>query len=222
MHERAKCAKSAEPRRDCILGEVSNHRAKERPMPAYVSSKTFSNKQPRNDLTAEYVRSVLNYNSATGAIWHKPRPIRPENIRHDKIWNARYTAEVARKCKPGSYLAVRLNGASYRAHRLAWLMYYGEWPDSLIDHINGITHDNRIANLRAAKHSENIMNSCMRADNSSGFKGVDYMSSKAAWRARIGINGRNIFLGTYPSPEEAYVAYCAAAVNIHGEFRRVE
>jgi hypothetical protein len=46
----------------------------------------------------------------------------------------------------------------YYAHRLAWLWWFGEWPEGGLDHINRIRNDNRIDNLREATRSENQRN----------------------------------------------------------------
>lgn len=176
--------------------------------------------QPRNDLTADYVRSILNYDHENGILWHKPRPIRPDHARHDKIWNERYATPKLRRSRKGSYLHIKIDGVLYRSHRIAWLYYYGVWPTTLIDHENGVRDDIRIKNLREATFSNNTMNSTKRSDNASGFKGVDYMAKKGLWRARVGISGKNIFLGLFQTPEDAHEAYKAASRELHKEFAR--
>jgi hypothetical protein len=60
-----------------------------------------------------------------------------------------------------------------RAHRLAWRLMTGEWPDDEIDHVNRVKNDNRWSNLRAADHSLNTRNVGVRKDSKSGVKGVN-------------------------------------------------
>lgn len=105
------------------------------------------------------------------------------------------------------YLAIRIDGKSYSAHRLAWLAFYGEWPIGEIDHINRIKTDNRIANLRVASSSQNEWNKNLQKNNKSGYRGVSWCTNELRWRAGIKINGRQIRIGTYDTPEEASVAY---------------
>ena len=52
---------------------------------------------------------------------------------------------------------IGFNGKTYKAHRVAWFLHYGENPGE-IDHINGIRDDNRIENLRVVTHYENMQN----------------------------------------------------------------
>jgi len=56
------------------------------------------------------------------------------------------------------YLRVTLMRREYRLHRLVWLWVHGEHvPDGMvIDHINGVKTDNRIANLRLVTPCQNI------------------------------------------------------------------
>ena len=56
------------------------------------------------------------------------------------------------------YRWIRVLNKRYQAHRLAWLFYYGEWPENEIDHINNDKDDNRITNLRDVTHGENQQN----------------------------------------------------------------
>jgi hypothetical protein len=57
-----------------------------------------------------------------------------------------------------TYISVEVDGVVYRAGRLAWFMYYGKWPEKVIDHINGNPADNRICNLRDVSQQENTLN----------------------------------------------------------------
>ena len=84
------------------------------------------------------------------------------------------------------------------------------------DHINHDTLDNRRSNLRIATHAQNQWNTGVRKCNTSGFKGVDRRGRW--WHARIGVNGKRHFLGSFASPESAHAAYCEAAARLHGRF----
>lgn len=89
------------------------------------------------------------------------------------------------------------------------------------DHINGNTLDNRRANLRVATLTENLRNKRRYKNNMSGFKGVSLVGLKRTpWIANIQVNGNQQKIGCYKTAEEAYAAYCEAAIKLHGEFAR--
>lgn len=88
----------------------------------------------------------------------------------------------------------------------------------IVDHINGIKTDNRLSNLRICTPAQNQHNQKKRMDNTSGYKGVAFRRDSGRFRARISINGKRKNLGSFDSAEEAYEAYCAAAIELHGEF----
>lgn len=90
-----------------------------------------------------------------------------------------------------------------------------------IDHENCDGLDNRKANLRAASHGQNCQNRPKQSNNSSGFKGVSWSSSKNGWKAQIRADRRRHDLGIYATKEAAAAAYHRAAVSLHGEFARV-
>lgn len=58
----------------------------------------------------------------------------------------------------GGYVSIVHLGKGYKAHRLAWLLSFGEWPRDEMDHINGQRDDNRLCNLRAVSHKSNQAN----------------------------------------------------------------
>jgi hypothetical protein len=117
--------------------------------------------------------------------------------------------------KGTGYVSVSIAGQRYMAHRLAWFIVHGTWPAEGIDHINGVRHDNRIANLRPASRSENQQNlrRAMR-NNRLGTLGVCVHKS-GKFQAQITINGRQKHLGLYPTQEAASQAYLAAKAQQH-------
>jgi hypothetical protein len=114
-----------------------------------------------------------------------------------------------------------IDRGQYLRSRLAYLHFYGKWPEGDIDHKNMIKDDDRIENLREATRSKNCANVPKKSTNTTGFKGVWYDKSKRKWAAEIryGVNKRKR-LGRYDSPEKAYEVYCRAAEELHAEFAR--
>lgn len=91
---------------------------------------------------------------------------------------------------------------------------------SIGDHKNGNTLDNTKENLRLCTNTENIVNSGMRKNNTSGFKGVHFVNERRRKKflAKIRANGRNVYLGHFKYAIDAAIAYNNAAVRLHGEF----
>ncbi len=120
----------------------------------------------------------------------------------------------------GGYRHIKINRRYYREHRIAYEFIHGAVPQGMeIDHINGITTDNRIANLRLATHQQNIVNGRHRKNNTSGKKGV-IRHRDGRWRARIHVSGKNVHLGCFTYIENAHHAYMVAARRFFGEFAR--
>ena len=113
---------------------------------------------------------------------------------------------VAGHEKATGYNEIRINGKTYKAHRLAWLYVYGEWPKGEIDHINHDGMDNRISNLRDVSHRENGMNQPIRKNNKSGVNGIHKNKSGKKWLAAIHTNYKVIPLGSFSDKFEAICA----------------
>jgi len=84
-----------------------------------------------------------------------------------------------------------------------------------VDHANRNPLDNRRDNLRLATRSQNGANRA--AWRTSLPKGV-HVAGVGRWVARIRVNGRQLHLGTFSSPEAAAKAYDAAAEAAWGSF----
>jgi hypothetical protein len=158
-------------------------------------------------LTAERVRELLDYNKLTGRFtWLQDRgPVA--------------AGTEAGSLDPDGYVVITIDGRSYRRGRIAWLHAKGVWPEQFIDHRNGITDDDRIANLRPATPAQNSCNTIM--PNPHRAPGVDYHprdSRLRPWRVRARINGRKTDIGRYATKHEAAAAYKAATRELHGRF----
>ena len=98
-------------------------------------------------------------------------------------------------------LHIQFQGKLYQAHRLAWLLTYGEWPDEVIDHMDGNPLNNRISNLRDVSRSVNGQNQRKaNSDNKTGFLGVTFRKKTAKFQAQITLNSKNKHLG-YSQPQ---------------------
>jgi hypothetical protein len=171
-------------------------------------------KPTRPALTAEFVRSVLDYDEATGIFRWRSRPDR------SKRWNTRYAGTVAGAAVKG-YVHIQLpKPRNYYAHTLAWLYVYGEWRPDELDHANGDRSDNRIENLRIANYSENACNKARQKNNKSGVAGVSFHPGSGKWRARINKDGKKVFDGLFDTVEEAAGVLNYWLTKIHGPFRR--
>ena len=112
------------------------------------------------------------------------------------------------------YVRICVDQKDYRAHRLAHLWMTGEWPEADMDHIDGVRANNRWKNLRSVTRSVNLQNRHNPIPASvTGFLGVSLNHGK--FRARIKLNGKQIGLGNFGTPEEAHAAYLAAKRVIH-------
>lgn len=118
------------------------------------------------------------------------------------------------------YVQMRVHGKTYQAHSLAWLYVFGEMP-SLIDHIDGNRSNNAITNLRIADRSMNGFNREKKCASSSVFKGVLWSKKYGKWEAKISANRKRKHIGYFKCEQEAAHAYNKAAIELHGEYARL-
>ena len=93
--------------------------------------------------------------------------------------------------------------------------------DEMCDHIDGNTLNNTRDNLRVASIADNVRNSRIGKNNSSGYKGVHFHKGARKWRAQITVNRKVISLGYFETPVEAALAYNDAALKHYGEFAKL-
>ena len=155
-------------------------------------------------LSAAQARALLDYAPDTGLLTWKA------------TGTGRRSGGEAGNRNTDGYVRTTIKYRAYANHRLAWLIYYGEWPKDQVDHIDGDRSNNRISNLRQASSSINNQN-LRRAypNNKLGVLGVYYETSRNKYVARICVKGRQATIGRFNSLEEASNAYLAAKRALH-------
>ena len=102
-------------------------------------------------------------------------------------------------------------------HRLIAMHYIPNLENNPeVDHIDGNKLNNFIENLRWASTSQNAMNKRKQTRNKSGLKGVSFNKKTQKWTSFI----CRIYLGEYPTAEEASAVYEAKAKEVFGDFYR--
>jgi hypothetical protein len=87
--------------------------------------------------------------------------------------------------------------------------------ENSIDHINGLTTDNRFENLRIVSHKVNSRNKKMHNTNTSGFNGVSWNKRYRKWETYIRVNNKKKYLGYYDTIEEAIAARESAIIEFN-------
>lgn len=121
-------------------------------------------------------------------------------------------------CVEGTgYAMSRTSGQAVKMHRLIMSAKIGEF----VDHIDGDPLNNTLENLRICRKQQNEFNQKVRADSSTGYKGVSFLKSTGKYRAYINKNRIRYELGVFHTKEEAALAYNRKAAELFGEFARL-
>ena len=142
------------------------------------------------------IADQLDYDSATGVFTWKING-------RGKFKRA---GAVAGSKRPDGYLSLCVNGKQWLAHRLAWVICYGEEPPSILDHIDRDKSNNSISNLRDGTGGKNELNMKAHRDGKLGICGVRHASKDGHYQAYV--NRRSGFISLYHGPD-FFEACCA-------------
>lgn len=148
---------------------------------------------------------------------------------YEKVAEYHWTGVVSRhRLKNGQYGKIQnyiLSDVQKNGQRFTLFLHrllLNAPPHFWVDHRDGNGLNNHKDNLRFCTNSQNQANrGAIQLNNTSGFNGVTLSKHDKKWRAKIMFHKRRIHLGAYGSAEEAAKAYDKAAIELFGEFARV-
>lgn len=152
-------------------------------------------------LTQETLKTLLNYNAETGIFTWK--------ISNNQV----IVGEKAGTIHNKGYIAIKLQGKSYLAHRLVWLYIHGSLPIRVIDHKDQNKQNNALENLREVTLQINSQNLPQYKSNTSGVVGVKWHKRDSKWEAQITVNKKRIYLGSFKTKTMAILIRKKAEVS---------
>jgi len=152
-------------------------------------------------LTQARLKELLHYNPDTGIF-----------TRRVKTKRSRVGSEVHGE-NSGGYYRFKIDGVTHFLHRLAFLYMTGNPPNKQVDHKNRVPSDNSWGNLRLVTHRQNHMNMGMQGNNTSGVCGVYWHKRRENWVARVKVEGKNIYIGSYKDIADAKIAIRKAYIK---------
>ena len=157
-------------------------------------------------ITHDRLLELVTYDSDTGIFYF------------NSTRGGNHKGDVAGSLHSLGYIFLMLDRVTYTAHRLAWFYCFEEWPEKFIDHIDRNKSNNKLDNLREASREENGLNTSIRKDNKTGYKGVSFNKSRNTYIARMTVKGIKMYLGAFKTAKEAAEVIENKSRELHGEF----
>ena len=104
--------------------------------------------------------------------------------------------------------------------RIVWFLRNNEYPTLEVEHKDCDPKNNSIENLRLSNRSQNLCNTRIRSDNTTGHKGIYSQCGK--WVVQIWKDSKCHNLGMYKSIETAITIRNLGVQRFHGEFARLK
>ena len=120
------------------------------------------------------------------------------------------TNRAAKASNSAGYITTMCNKKLYQTHRLIFSWCGGECATAVVHHRDSVRTNNCFWNLKKASHAEN--------SRTAGGKGWKLTANGKRYEARICIDYKYIYIGTFDTEAEAAAAYKKASLELHGAF----
>lgn len=165
------------------------------------------------------LRLLVDYDPATGIMVWRTREdgfFLPQG--YADRWNTKNAGTIVGTLQTDGGYRARVNKRTYEVSRLAFMLIHSLEYDALppvVDHIDGSRSNNKARNLRAASKNQNNWNSIIRANNTSGEKGISRKNGK--FRASICVDYKQ-YEKLFNTKEEAVAWRASKADELHKQF----
>ena len=124
---------------------------------------------------------------------------------------------IAGCVRKDGYRLVRVENKLTYVHRIIYWLHYGYF-DGVIDHIDMNPLNNRIENLRACKHRENLFNRTKTILNTSGCKNVYWDKKDQRYKVQVTKNKIRYSGGSFKQLKDAKKSATALRLKLHQQF----
>ncbi len=116
------------------------------------------------------------------------------------------------------YKRVYFKGKHHLVHQIVWrLTHRRDIPeDSVVDHIDRDSRNNRPSNLRLLSSSDNKLNGGTYCTNTTGKRGVTFHKGKGIYESTITVDKKRFWLGRFAQLKDAVQARTEAE-NFYGK-----
>lgn len=153
-----------------------------------IKNKKYQDRNKSLVVSKEIIEKHLDFDCDSGVFFCKKTGFEAGTVTHD------------------GYIRVSIKSKKFTAHRLAWVMYYGELPSKDIDHIDHDKRNNKKENLRLVSSKENARNKKLSLLSSTGVSGVSWLKRGSRWRVTIRGGSERIQVGEF---NDFFEAVCA-------------
>jgi hypothetical protein len=160
-------------------------------------------------LTQERLKEVLYYHPESG-----------DFVRLVALCGRALVGQQVGTPDAAGYLTSKIDGKTYKLHRLAFLYVLGRWPDPECDHRDMVKNNNEWSNLREASLGENRRNVGPRKGNTTGIKGIRFDRRRGTYVVDLQTNKQRHNYSGIKTLEEAIEVCAQLLVTFHGEFAR--
>jgi hypothetical protein len=172
------------------------------------------------DPSIDLLRTLVRYEDGT-LYWLSRTPDHFKRPGYAEAWNRMYADRAVGLSvkKRGGHTTFKVNLPDEHhevfVHRAVWALVHGSWPKHQIDHIDRDPSNNCAENLRDVSGSVNQTNK--RVTGAVPYFGVRFRPRTGNYEARVKKDGKQHYVGTFPTAILAAKARDRAAVLLHGE-----